>query len=413
MCDCNKTYGIRLFAFLEFFCFHFSMATLLFMLGQLVASKGFGYELTGMGFNLLQIALTAAVGFLTNWLAIEMLFKPYDRVSWLWIWPQGLVPRNKREIGIKAGEKISTELLNPEEISKRLCETVSNLLQADTTKKEISDRVLNFIHAYEDNIAEYLIPVIESSLARIIKQNITPDKFRSFWDNEISPRLVSEDTRSFLTEHIVQGLKKHSPMLVDNIKKWLREYIKRYVNNNFLGLGADLFADGLVSFIDWKMAEKMINDKIKENETQETIKKVLLSYVEDFHRWINSSESNEKIDRFIGEFRDRIETMVRNYLKTEIPSTISSILVSPKLWNWLNNEFIPSIRPQFESYIKEKIPAVLSNLDYKEIISEAIEKQDVREFHKMVNDVAAEHLGAIQVLGFFLGGIIGLLQVAL
>ncbi len=413
LADCEKSTATRSFAFLEVFCCYFSLLTLVVLLGQIIMSKMLGHSLPESWNGVLQVSLTAAVGFLTNWLAIEMLFKPYDPIRWLWIWPQGLVPRNKTEIGVKAGEKISSELLNPEAISKRLCEIVSNLLQTEATKKEISDHVLNFIRNYEDSIIEYLIPVIESSLARIIKQNITPDKFRTFWDKEISPRLASEEVRTFLTDHIVLGLKKHSPMLVENIKRWLREYVKRYVNNNFLGLGADLFADGLVAFIDWKMAEKMINDKIKENETQETIKNVLLSYVEDFHRWINSSESNAKIDGFIAEFRDRIEQMVRNYLKNEIPVTIKSILVSPKLWIWLNSDFIPSIRPQFESYIREKIPAILNNLDYKEIISDSIEKQDVREFHKMVNDVAAEHLGAIQVLGFFLGGIIGLLQVAL
>ena len=32
---------------------------------------------------------------------------------------------------------------------------------------------------------------------------------------------------------------------------------------------------------------------------------------------------------------------------------------------------------------------------------------DVKEFHGMVNDVAAQHLGAIQVLGYLLGALAG------
>ena len=45
-----------------------------------------------------------------------------------------------------------------------------------------------------------------------------------------------------------------------------------------------------------------------------------------------------------------------------------------------------------------------------ERIENAINRQDVREFYRMINEISAQHLGAIQVLGFILGSIIGALQ---
>jgi len=36
---------------------------------------------------------------------------------------------------------------------------------------------------------------------------------------------------------------------------------------------------------------------------------------------------------------------------------------------------------------------------------------DMGEIHEMVNDVSARHLGAIQVLGFALGAVAGLLLI--
>ena len=39
-----------------------------------------------------------------------------------------------------------------------------------------------------------------------------------------------------------------------------------------------------------------------------------------------------------------------------------------------------------------------------------MENQDVKEFHEMIDSIAARHLGAIQVLGYILGLVIGLLQ---
>ena len=44
---------------------------------------------------------------------------------------------------------------------------------------------------------------------------------------------------------------------------------------------------------------------------------------------------------------------------------------------------------------------------------DTIDKMDVREFHQVVNEVAARHLGAIQVLGYLLGSIAGAVMVVL
>ena len=410
LADRRKNFGTRLFAFLEVFCFYFSIAALMAVL-DLTFARVFGYELPRTAVKLLQIALTAAIGFLTNWLAIEMLFKPYEPIKWLWVWPQGLVPRNKAEIGVKAGEKISTELLNPTVVSERLCKIISGLWQSDVTKEEIVGLVRKFIDTYKDDIVKSVVPLIESSLVKILKENVTPDKFQAVWDEEILPRLKSDEVQTMLAEKIVNGLQKHSPQFIPNLKRWLRDYLHRWADRNtFVRVANLVFEDAIVDFIDWGEVSKMINQKLQESETQKSIKRILESYFEDFTRWLNSRESEEKLGRFIDGFRKRIEMFVKKYLEEEVPSAVNRLLVSPQLYGWLNKDFIPSVKPQMETYLQKKMPEVLGKLDYQKIISEAIDSQDVHEFHKMVNDVAAEHLGAIQVLGFFLGGMIGLVQ---
>ena len=69
----------------------------------------------------------AAVGFLTNFIAIEMLFKPYERTGFHWLrllslglWKQGMVPANKAKIGHVLGEEIPERLLKPGEISREI-----------------------------------------------------------------------------------------------------------------------------------------------------------------------------------------------------------------------------------------------------------------------------------------------------
>ena len=69
------------------------------------------------------VMTAAAVGFLTNFIAIEMLFKPYERSGFHWLrllslglWKQGMVPANKAKIGHVLGEEIPERLLKPGEI---------------------------------------------------------------------------------------------------------------------------------------------------------------------------------------------------------------------------------------------------------------------------------------------------------
>ena len=44
------------------------------------------------------------------------------------------------------------------------------------------------------------------------------------------------------------------------------------------------------------------------------------------------------------------------------------------------------------------------------MVKETMDKLDIKKVHEIIDDLAAQHLVAIQVLGFILGGAIGLLQ---
>ena len=66
---------------------------------------------------LLPILASAAVGYLTNAIAIWMLFKPYEKH---WFWPQGVIPRQKRTYGRELGILIPRHLLQPEKISAQI-----------------------------------------------------------------------------------------------------------------------------------------------------------------------------------------------------------------------------------------------------------------------------------------------------
>ena len=63
------------------------------------------------------ISVSGLIGFFTNWLAITMLFKPVHKRPLL---GQGLVPAHKERIAARLAFSVSTELINPELIRKKL-----------------------------------------------------------------------------------------------------------------------------------------------------------------------------------------------------------------------------------------------------------------------------------------------------
>ena len=139
--DRRHSGAVRIFALLEVICFYFSFAALAFLGADLFLYYTVGFKLSGFWHAVLSISLTAAVGFLTNWIAIEMLFRPYRPIPWLFVWPQGLVPRNQAKIGEKAGEAVSSELLNPEKVTDRLCACVSDSLDDEQVRKEAAAQI--------------------------------------------------------------------------------------------------------------------------------------------------------------------------------------------------------------------------------------------------------------------------------
>ena len=54
-------------------------------------------------------------------------------------------------------------------------------------------------------------------------------------------------------------------------------------------------------------------------------------------------------------------------------------------------------------------PAIIRKLDIEGRIKTAVDKMDIAEFHAMLSALMAEHLGAIQVLGYLLGALAGAL----
>lgn len=403
----------KLFLVAEMICFPLSLLTFIYLLLQL------GFRFAGVEISLIpdmgmKVLLAAAVGYLTNWIAIEMLFRPYDPHPWLFFWPQGLVPRNKKKIGLKTAEKVTTELLTPEKLTEQIMRIFSEQLQSDSFKENLLGNLQGFLIRYEDTILEKAVPQIENALKGILQTQLSQDRLMDLWDRMIVPWLEKEENKQLIARKITSGLQEHTPEMILEIKIWLRQYVDEFARQHLPGMLADLFnsfdiPQRLIRFIDWNLAERKLKEKLSSRSLQDNIKNIFLQWIRELKDWGRALENQRAMNSFLDQMHNGIHDLMRNYIQNHLPGQIHQLLHSEKLWQWVEEQLLPGIKPQLEQFLREKTPELLEKIDIQGMIAEAVDHQDIRKFHQMINDVAMEHLGAIQVLGFFLGALAGTL----
>ena len=97
-------------------------------------------ELNAMLIKLaLIVGIGAMIGWITNYVAIKMLFRPYKEINFGLFKIQGLIPKRKQEIAISIADTVQKELislkdvtnsLDGEELEKRMGDMIDKILDA-------------------------------------------------------------------------------------------------------------------------------------------------------------------------------------------------------------------------------------------------------------------------------------------
>ena len=69
----------------------------------------------------------AAIGWITNYLAVKMLFRPRKKINLLLFSIQGVFPKRQKALAEKVGELVSKELLSEEQLGEKLSAAVKDL----------------------------------------------------------------------------------------------------------------------------------------------------------------------------------------------------------------------------------------------------------------------------------------------
>lgn len=121
----------------------------------------------------------AAIGWLTNYLAIKMIFRPQNaiRIPLIGIEFQGLVPKRRKEIAASIGETVEEQLLSIDELMDRLNTHENQAIIINNIRigilRVINEKIPSFIpQGIKNTILKYAGDVIERESRGFIDKNM-------------------------------------------------------------------------------------------------------------------------------------------------------------------------------------------------------------------------------------------------
>ena len=141
---------------------------------------------------LLMVGVGALIGWFTNYLAIRLLFRPYNEINLVIFKLQGLIPKRRHEIAVNIAEVIETELISIREIGDKLDTSsfeyddldafldrlVKEKIKAELLEKNpflkmfINDGMLNKIRDYIKKLILDNKEELFQLLLKVIEQNV-------------------------------------------------------------------------------------------------------------------------------------------------------------------------------------------------------------------------------------------------
>ena len=308
----------------------------------------------------------AVIGYITNWLAIKMLFRPREAKYIFGMklpFTPGLIPKEKSRIANKVGETVGTHLLNSDSLSKALKDDKIKAKFNEVAKEKIN-QIINSNSTLENSLKNTLGENYYALKGNMI-DNIAKTILESIQEEEFKNKV-----KFYIVDSIKERLNKNPEKIID------------FINSN-------------------KFREVIINT-LEEEKTRDIIGKALLKEVKTLEKEDLTIEEviPENIKPYIEEYvksqKDTLVDIIKNLLRDdEVSYTIKSAI----------NDNIPSIVSMFLSgdVIYGKLVSLvdksLSEEENKEYICDAalafVHESMKKKVSDVINNVGEEKLEVI------------------
>ncbi|WP_434303549.1 DUF445 family protein [Clostridium botulinum] len=364
------------------------------------------------------------IGYLTNWIAIKMLFRPYEEKKIFGMkvpFTPGLIPKEKTRIAKSVGNAIGEHLLSSEIIVKSLCsENMNNRLKIwirqkvyslITTKKTLEDKFKEFL----DYKYEYFITALKTSLSKLTINNLKNEKNRDKMKEIIKIKLdkiLSLNGNHITNNHIYKQIKAslinntNEYLKSDNFKHVLKSLIienikdEEVLNKKIGDIIPSNFSSNIKVYVYRKKdnLSNYINEMLKEeeniNKLKNTLKEVINNNVNSFmSMFVDVNAISDKTIVFLEEYLQREETKeemvslvnksIDKILDTDLQDIIENIPENNK--DVIVDETVDILCEKFQN--TEMILEIIeSHIQGKSSLNDIIEKINIDPY-KFINSI--------------------------
>ena len=378
----------------------------------------------------------AVIGYITNWLAIKMLFRPREAKYIFGMklpFTPGLIPKEKSRIANKVGETVGTHLLNSDSLSKALKddkikakfnevakEKINQVINSNSTLEEalkntlgenyyalkgnminnIAKTILESIQEeeFKNKVKFYIIDFINSNKFReVIINTLEEEKTRDIIGKALLKEVKTLGKEDLTIEEVIpenikpyieEYVKSQKDTLVDIIKNLLRDdevshKIKSAINDNIpsivsMFLSGDVIYGKLVSLVDKSLSEE---------ENKEYICDAALAFVHESMKKKVSDVINTVGEEKLEVISDALGDKISKKLNTEenIDSIISKL--NCKISSFRSyEEIIKVLFNDYENILIDNIDSMISQIVNNDQLSSGISKIIEKVFDKFLQN---------------------------
>nr|WGD70858.1 DUF445 family protein [Bacillus subtilis] len=366
------------------------------------------------GTFIFMIVIGAAIGAVTNHLAIQMLFRPYKayylfgkRVPFT----PGLIPRRRDELAKQMGLMVVNHLLTPEGIKKRL---VSDA--AKTQALRVGEQLIQKLSLSEVTVKEAL------EKAGMKRPEKAADAWISNWTddklNELFRQYGDQSLKELVPIEVQEKLEEKIPMISGYILSRSVRYFESDEGKIRLGNMIDDFLKerGMLGSMvqmflgNSSLADRVLPEPLKFLRNEET-NKLLSDLLKNEWGKLREYTFNEADEKW--NAKALIFSLKRRMLQafSTAPffnNTIGTLTV--RYESELTQQMLPALLDKLLEGISSNLESVLKRLRLEEIVKEQVDQFPVERLEEMVLSISKKEFKMITYLGGLLGGIIGAIQ---
>ncbi|MEZ3606928.1 DUF445 domain-containing protein [Bacillus subtilis] len=366
------------------------------------------------GTFIFMIVIGAAIGAVTNHLAIQMLFRPYKayylfgkRVPFT----PGLIPRRRDELAKQMGLMVVNHLLTPEGIKKRL---VSDA--AKTQALRAGEQLIQKLSLSEVTVKEAL------EKAGMKHPEKAADAWISSWTddklNELFRQYGDQSLKELVPIEVQEKLEEKIPMISGYILSRSVRYFESDEGKIRLGNMIDDFLKerGMLGSMvqmflgNSSLADRVLPELLKLLRNEETNKLLsdLLKNEWGKLREYTFNEADEKWNAKALIFSLKRRVLQAFSTAPFFDNTIGTLTV--RYESELTQQMLPALLDKLLEGISSNLESVLKRLRLEEIVKEQVDQFPVERLEEMVLSISKKEFKMITYLGGLLGGIIGAIQ---